>query len=240
MKRAAFVTGALAAALAAPSARAQIYGPGPGGLIPDASPTAPGEPFRSTINVQSFGNTLITPPIVTLHFAPSHTWVGDLVVTLTSPTGADAHVFARTGSSTAGGFGDSSDLIGPYTFVNGSGLPGNWTAAALASPGPIPAGTYFRETMHPFASPPAADPDTFSAFLGQPPEGTWTLTLQDWANQDSGGLSAWTLDLTYPEPHSAGVLATGAVLSLLRRRGAGSRAGAKCRARAHAARCGAR
>src|SRR5688500_4906323 len=195
MRKSSMLAGALSLAVAG-VASADVFGPGPGGLIPDSPATPPGPAFTSSITVP--GGTVVSFNSITMSFAPAHTWVGDLVVTLTAPNGENAHVFARTGSNTAGGVGDSSDLLGPYTFINGPGTPGNWSAAASSAAGdvPIPSGTYARETLAPGASPPAQDPDTYAVFNGDPVGGNWTLTLQDWANLDSGGLGSWTLDLS--------------------------------------------
>src|SRR5688572_8437436 len=127
MNKSAVLAGAVALVVAGVSSvvRGDVFGPGPGGLIPDSPATPPGTPFTSTISVPNIGNVSAVNG-VTLNFSPAHTWAGDLVVTLTAPNGENAHVFARTGSNTAGGVGDSSDLLGPYTFINGPGTPGNW------------------------------------------------------------------------------------------------------------------
>ena len=184
---------------AARVARADVFGPGPGGPIPDAPddpPGGPGVPLNSVITVPSLGN-VGSVNSVTLRFSPDHSWAGDLVITLIAPNGEDAHLIARTGSIEPDDPGDDSDLAGPYTFVNGPGTPGPWTTAALNAPDiPIPAGTYPRETLAPGASPPAQDADNFSVFAGDPMGGNWTLRLQDWAHFDSGGLESWTLNMT--------------------------------------------
>lgn len=215
MRKSSMLAGALSLAVAG-VASADVFGPGPGGLIPDSPATPPGPAFTSSITVP--GGTVVSFNSITMSFAPAHTWVGDLVVTITAPNGENAHVFARTGSTTAGGVGDSSDLIGPYTFTPGPGTPGAWTAAAIAAAAAVPSGTYARETLSPLASPPAADPDNFTVFHGDPAGGTWTLTIQDWASLDSGGLASWSMDITIPEPASLGLLVAGAGLPLLRRR----------------------
>jgi subtilisin-like proprotein convertase family protein len=181
-------------------ARADVFGPGPGGAIADAPEIpagTPGPPLNSVITVPNLGN-VGSVNSVTLRFAPEHTWAGDLVVTLIAPNGEDVHVIARTGSIAPDDNGDSSDLAGPYTFVNGPGSPGAWTTAANIAPdlGPIPSGTYPRETLAPGASPPGADPDNFGVFAGDPIGGNWTLRLQDWAHFDTGGLESWTLNMT--------------------------------------------
>ena len=195
---AAFVT-AGAISSAARVARADVFGPGPGGAIPDAPddpPGGPGVPLDSVITVPNLGS-VGSVNSVSMRFSPEHSWVGDLVVTLIAPNGDDVHLFARTGSIEPDDNGDASDLAGPYTFVNGPGSPGAWTAAAINTPDiAIPSGTYPRETLAPGASPPAQDPDNYGVFAGDSMGGNWTLRIQDWAHFDSGGLESWTLNIT--------------------------------------------
>ncbi|CAM2009934.1 proprotein convertase P-domain-containing protein [Acanthopleuribacter pedis] len=80
----------------------------------------------------------------------THTWRGDLIVTLTSPAGTTVTLHNRTGSS-------ADDLIGTF----GDDLP---TAEPL------------------------------SGFAGEDPNGTWTLTVSDNANLDTGTFNSWGIN----------------------------------------------
>jgi hypothetical protein len=201
-------------------AQATVYGPGPGGAILDSPATGVPGIFTSTINVPDAGSVLSFNN-VTLNFGTgpgptgAHTWVGDLVVTLTSPNGTDSQVLVRTGSTTPTGFGSSSDIGGgPFVFVESGGA--NFTTAAVTNP--VPPGTYNRFNNPAVAPNPPTDPDPFAAFVGGPANGTWTLRVEDWAGGDTGGLANWSLDIVVPEPGSMGLLAGAAALPLLRRR----------------------
>jgi hypothetical protein len=121
---------------------------------------------------------------------PAHTWVGDLVVTLTAPNGDNCHIIARTGP-TGGPPGSAADMGGTYVFTAGPTVP-TFSAASAATP--IPPGTYGRETT--IVGPPAADPDTYTVFNGDPANGNWTLTVEDWCNADTGSLGSWSIDIT--------------------------------------------
>jgi subtilisin-like proprotein convertase family protein len=209
-----------ALALAAGSvAVADVYN-GTGGAIPDRGATGVGPPtsvFTSTVNVP--GGSVISVNNVTLNFGVgpgatgAHSWVGDLVVKLTAPNGDNVHLFSRLGATTATGFGRADDMSGgPYVFVNSGG------ANMLTTLGnPVPAGTYDRSTNNPIAPPPQ-DLDDYTVFNGDNAAGAWTLTIEDWAGGDTGGLANWSLDITVPEPGSMGLLAGAAALPLLRRR----------------------
>lgn len=223
MRKSALLAGVLGLAVAG-VARADedaVFGPGPGGAIPDFAVT-PGT-FSSTIVVPAG-----TPPVISLNnvtinmgtLPPSgptgaHSWVGDLVATLTAPNGDNAQILVRTGSTSPTGFGSSSDFGGgPFVFVNSGGA--SFATAALATP--VPAGTYNRFNNPLVAPSPPTDADDYSVFAGDPAAGVWTLRMEDWAGGDTGGLASWTMDITIPEPGSLGLLVAGIGLPLLRRR----------------------
>ncbi len=133
-----------AIAVFAASANAQFLGSANVGAIPDNNATG----ISSTINVpNSFG---ITGIAVTLNNA-SHTWVGDLVITVTAPNGGVGTIMRRTGSFTTGGVGDSSNLLnGTYRFTsrtgatNFSALGGGQTNISLQNAG-TPSGNWWSE-----------------------------------------------------------------------------------------------
>jgi subtilisin-like proprotein convertase family protein len=174
------------------AAQAAVYGPGTGGAIPDnpsATCTAvPPTVLTSTIAIADAG-TVASVNSVTLT-GLTHTWVGDIVVTLTAPNGDTVHVMARTGP-TGGPPGSASDAGGNYVFQNAPTVP-TFSQAAAASP--VPSGTYGRFTTT--VGPPAADPDTYDVFAGDPVTGNWTLAVADWCAADLGSFTSWSLDIT--------------------------------------------
>jgi subtilisin family serine protease len=98
----------------------------------------------------------------------THTYVGDLVIKLTSPSGKVVTLFSRHGGS--------GDNLSGTTFDDEAGT-------AIAN-GRAPYSGSFR----PFAS--------LTGFDGLSTKGTWTLTVQDAASRDTGTLSAWSLTAT--------------------------------------------
>ena len=211
-------------ALAAGAVHAQTF-PGPGGEIPDSPATGTPGVLTTTItvpagtgNIVSFNNVALSFGTGTLATPRQHTWAGDLAAILTAPNGDDAHVMVRVGGTSSTSFGDSSDLSGSYTFVNSGGAD-FLNAASLAGTGAtIPNGSYNRFTNAAVAPRPPIDNDDFTVFNGDNAAGVWTLTIQDWTGGDTGTLTGWSINVTVPEPASAGLLVGAAALPLLRRR----------------------
>jgi subtilisin-like proprotein convertase family protein len=154
--------------------------------IPDNSPTGVTRtisvPAGITINSHSDLEVVIT-------FSPAHTWAGDVMVRLTSPSSAVTTVFDRPGVP-ASNYGNSDDLAGPYTFRT--------TASAVipetsGSPGGvIPSGSYRPSN----ATGVAHNWSGLSFPLNA--AGTWTLTVSDHATGDVGALASWTLRIKNP------------------------------------------
>lgn len=171
------------------------------GAIPDAPtgncwgafvPT----PRNVTFNVSGISGS---PNNVEVSTAVTHTWVGDVRATLVAPDTTSFVLFARTGATTSGANGDSSDLSGPYTFKD-SAIGPNWWDEAFnrTSTEVLTAGNY-RTTGAGGAgqTDPAPVTNLTAAFAGVAnPNGTWTLRLEDGCAGDTGSISAATLTLT--------------------------------------------
>lgn len=127
---------------------------------------------------------------VSMTFNPTHTWVGDVDVFLSAPGGTPSfEIFTFTNPGNTG-FGDNSDLTGPYNFTD-SATNGWWAAAnATGAMSAIPAGDYRT------ASSTGANTNLTAAFAGVTnPNGTWTMRFNDCAEGDTGGVSAASLTI---------------------------------------------
>lgn len=167
------------------------------------------------ISIAGDGRTVASINSVTLTNL-THTWIGDLVVTL-------EHV--ESGASTvltSPPDGRSANFNGTYTFLVDAGLQtideaslGQGTAFNLAS------GNY---AMSNYGGGSAIGPRTdFAAFDGVSLDGTWRLTFFDFVGGDSGALGGWSFDASaVPEPTSmlllASVVGLGGLKLKLRRR----------------------
>ena len=175
-----------------------MIGMGGGGSIPDNNVNG----VASTI---SFANSeTITNMTLTINFGPivpnisGHTYVGDLIATLTGPNGTMT-VFDRVGYP-ATNFGDSSNLSGSYSWSD-SGGSFSAAAAAVGNNVAVANGNYRAQNGS----------DGFlsfqTAFAGTNTAGDWTLRISDRAQTDVGGFVGWTLNIqsfaAIPEPSSA-------------------------------------
>ena len=120
----------------------------------------------------------------------THTWVGDLTVTLTNPSNTVMPLFMRPAlapSTMCGGCcGNSSDLGGTYVFQNGIGSP---VPDGTGSP-PVSPGVY-------------SPTDDFGAAIdglttSGTPDGTWTVSVWDGAGGDNGSFGNTTIVLDCP------------------------------------------
>ncbi|GAA4525830.1 S8 family serine peptidase [Amycolatopsis samaneae] len=112
----------------------------------------------------------------------NHSYVGDLVGTLTSPSGAKATVFSHTGSS--------GKNLCQVVFADGAAKPYSSLTSANAP---------FTGTWRPAAS--------FGATVGSAvADGTWTFTVADLAGGDTGSIRAVSLHVNgfeHPAEHPA-------------------------------------
>lgn len=126
--------------------------------------SASGTPtITSTINVP-VGGTITDLNV--LNLTGTHSWINDLIVTLTGPTGASAILWTRICNNE-----NNFDV----NFDDGA------TPGALPCP-PTGGGTYQPN-------------QALSVFNGTNPSGVWTLTIEDVANQDGGALNTWELEI---------------------------------------------
>ncbi len=147
--------------------------------IPDGSGSSgAGTPASISIVVPAIYTNAITD--LTFDLRINHTYVGDLIATLTSPAGTTVTLMDRPGvpASTFGCFRNNVEA----TFDDASGTA---VESQCATPGAA-----IQSILNPQGS--------LSSFDGETPAGTWTLTVTDNAGQDTGTIISASncLDLT--------------------------------------------
>jgi len=164
-------------------------GTGGGGTYPTTFPTSP---TSFTLNVATLppGASVVTEVKL---FGLSHTFVGDLQMVLTDPSGAMHNVFVRASTTAGGPF--PCDYSGDYVFVpactNGASLPLPPTCTGTGVF--LAAGTYDQQFGQGTLAWPNGTNGIFNTPLSSIPAavGTWTLTIYDWATIDTGNLASF-------------------------------------------------
>lgn len=159
--------------------------------------------FQGTLDVTVSGpNDLGQCPLTSVCFSITHTWVGDLCVTLTSPSGVNYMVMADANNGT-GGCGTDADNI-DVCIVPGTGNPLTNNTDYMCNTGACQSGTCclvgnwtmpcggVTDPMTGANQAPGCDLNDFN-MPGQPANGTWTLTVNDICSQDVGTLNNFSL-----------------------------------------------
>src|SRR4051812_2096074 len=144
--------------------------------IPDNDPTG----ITSTITVSGLDPFLLKLNVQT--FLP-HTFPGDLDVTLTSPAGTVIKLTTDNGGT--------NDNVFNGTTWDDDADPGSTLPYAVA-PLQVVDHTYVTNVLAPRLTPEGH----LGAFIGEDPNGTWTLTVVDDSGIDVGSLNGWSLDLS--------------------------------------------
>jgi subtilisin-like proprotein convertase family protein len=199
-----FVVSLMVALLSPEQAAAEVFSAGPslGIKISDGpTPGIPGATAQSSIQVPLAGalNAL------TVSVGIDHTWVGDLRITLTPPVGADVTLVDRPGVPgfaplPASGYPADLSAANPITFDDDAEQPAE-TLGGLCTPvtvDPITGELRITADLVVGEDCPGdfAPDDPLDDLRGQPTQGTWTLSVTDWANGDTGTLQQWSLNLS--------------------------------------------
>ncbi len=173
-----------------------------GGAIPDNQPT---NPLVLTIPVSGVAGVVYDVELNFTGFA--HTWVGDLIITLTNPAGASHTVLYRTGTTVCppgvATAGSSTNLLGNYKFTN-SAASTLWSVTiGQASTFNIPSGSY-RTTLCPNVATDIPASFGYPAPVGPTNvNGNWTVTVSDHAGSDVGSITGASLDVYWDQPCGA-------------------------------------
>jgi hypothetical protein len=167
------------------------------GAIPDGTALSPlpsyGAPKDVTFTVSGLSGAPSNVEVSFTSSGPSHTFRGDLEVTLLAPGGSPSFVlFSRTGATSSTSFGSGSDLTGPYNFKDSATGGAAWWTNAVT---PTTPGDYRTITPGSSAATPAVTTMTPAFSSVAAPNGTWTLRFRDGCSADTGSISAASLTL---------------------------------------------
>lgn len=154
---------------------------GDGIFLPDLQ----GVPFSTSLTFNNFdpGQTLTDAnDLLSVCVSMEHSYMGDLTVQITCPTGQTTFFHQQGGNGTYLGVpvDDESDTPGECWDYCWSPTATNGTWAENAG-GTLPAGTY--ESVQPFSN-----------LQGCPLNGVWTLTIVDLFAIDNGYICDWSMD----------------------------------------------
>jgi subtilisin-like proprotein convertase family protein len=138
--------------------------------IPDNDPAG----VSSTLSIPGAG----TIQDVNVRVGITHTWVGDLKIQLQSPAGTIVVLADRPG-----GVANGADNLTGTVFDDEAD-----TALGAAGTAAPYTGSFKPQNA-------GGPQQLLSSFDGQSTTGTWTLTVSDLANRDTGTLQSWGLDL---------------------------------------------
>ncbi|MCB0520076.1 MAG: gliding motility-associated C-terminal domain-containing protein [Saprospiraceae bacterium] len=158
--------------------------------------------FQGTLDVTVNGpNDLGQCPLTSVCFSITHTWVGDLAVTLTSPSGLNYMVMADQDNQS--GCGTQDDNVDVCIYP-GTGNPLTNNTEYICNTGPCQSGTCCLVGGYTMPCGGVTDPITGAQQApncnlndfnvpGNPANGTWTLTVNDVCSQDVGTLNNFSL-----------------------------------------------
>lgn len=144
-----------------------------------------GIPFTSDILFTQFtpGQTLTDAfDILSVCVDMEHSFMGDLVISMTCPNGQSITFHQQGGGGTDLGIPGPGNQQGTCWNYCWSPTATNGTWVANAGPGSLPAGTY--QSLQPFSN-----------LVGCPLNGTWTITFIDLWAADDGWLCGWNLNI---------------------------------------------
>lgn len=133
-----------------------------------AIPDGPGGNASSEILVSTPNSYLWDLDMTT---AITHTFAADLEITLTSPAGTMVVITTDNG-------GGNDDVFNGTLWDDSAGTP---VTDAIFANG--------------VAATPLVPEEAMGAFIGENPNGTWTLSITDDAGLDIGNLNSWSLDV---------------------------------------------
>lgn len=147
--------------------------------VATAIPTGPAV-ATSTLIVAGAGTSLTALDLTT---NLTHTFAADLDITLQSPAGTIVTLSTDNGAGNDNTFNgsnwdDNGNPAGQVPYTTNNGLVTDHAYVNLTTATPL------------------VVEEALSAFMGEDPNGTWTITISDDLAGDGGSLDSWSLDIT--------------------------------------------
>lgn len=162
--------------------------------------------FSNTTDVPITDESTVTSQIVAAGLANrickvsvvtkiTHTFAGDLVIGLTSPAGTIVTLTSQNGEGLTDVYNgtqwdDTANPGGQVPYTTNDGVVTDHLYVDMVTATPL------------------TPQEGFAAFIGEDPNGTWTLTIGDLQSGDVGTLDEWSLEITtcsYPDADGDGV-----------------------------------
>jgi uncharacterized repeat protein (TIGR01451 family) len=145
---------------------------------PVAIPTGPAV-VTSTLVISGAGTSILDVDLTT---ALTHTFAADLDITLTSPAGTVVTLTTDNGAGNDNVFNgtvwdDDANPAGQVPYTTNNGLVTDHAYVNLTTATPL------------------VPEEAMAAFIGEDPNGTWTITISDDLAGDGGSLDSWSLDI---------------------------------------------
>lgn len=145
---------------------------------PTAIPTGPAV-VTSTLVVAGAGTALVDVDLTT---NITHTFNADLDITLMSPAGTIVTISTDNGAGNDNVFNgtvwnDDANPAGQVPYTTNNGVVSDQAYVNLTTATPL------------------VPEEAMAAFIGEDPNGTWTITISDDLTGDGGSLDSWSLDI---------------------------------------------
>jgi subtilisin-like proprotein convertase family protein len=158
-----------------------------------ASGTAAGNASR-VINVP-ISDTITDPSKVTINLNIAHTWLGDVVAELRTPSGSNCALIKRLGAISSAACGSSANFVAGNTLSFNSSNSITIPYTGLTSSDNIPAGIYSpiegNDSTHYPQTIPLCNLHTF--LDGVSILGNWALVMYDHGVGDVGSIQSWQI-----------------------------------------------
>ncbi len=147
--------------------------------------SASGTPtVNSTLNISGVEGNIISIKVKNLNI--HHTWIGDVKATLISPNNISYILFDRPGVPTSSQGCSQNHILATFddaATLTAAQLESTCNTASGATPPPYTINGTYRPV------------DLLAPLVGSSPNGTWTLRVQDFVNQDGGSIQGWSLEI---------------------------------------------